>query len=79
MEQFISGSITPAYFEDRFIRMFLRDKRMFPQAIFDILQDLFYYADMFTPNPDRPDDVSGDELLVRCRTSYGLLLGVLDA
>ena len=68
IEQFISGSITAAEFEGRFIQQMKAERRTLGEPVYPILQELFEDADAYVKQPElrtEPEDLD-DEQLLRC-------------
>ncbi len=76
LELFQSGRITAQEFETRYLQLFKSDNRLFPEAIFEVLNGLFSDVDAFVadPKPRRLNDLDDKQLLASSLVAYDRLV-----
>ncbi|CAM2846561.1 MULTISPECIES: colicin immunity domain-containing protein [Vibrio] len=75
MSRFLSGQLTGAQFEERYLEMFKNESRPMPENVYQVLNSLFYCVDAYCSDPDLRDDDDLDDslLLARTQDAYDLL------
>ena len=80
MESFQTGKIDASDFEGRFLDLFKREQRVFPEKVFNILNKLFSDVDCFVSDPQLRSltDFNEAQLLASSLDAYNSLLYLLN-
>jgi hypothetical protein len=72
MRSFESGQISASAFEARYIELFGGDTRLFPDPVFNVLNQLYSDVDVFVNDSSirGPNDLDQHQLLDCCRRAY---------
>ena len=80
METFHSRRISAVQFEKGYMALFKADQRLFPEAIFNVLNQLFSDVDAFVADPviRRQNDLDEQQLLACSRGAYEKLMELVE-
>ena len=76
MEAFLSERVGPIEFESAYLDLFKSDQRMWPEPVYEVLNNVFLDVDAFCADPAirGPDDLDEEQL----RSSVAAALAALD-
>lgn len=74
--QFVAGELTAPQFEVSYLDMFKNESEVFPECVYVVLNELFFYVDAYCSDPDLRDeeDVDDQELLERAKQALAKLI-----
>ena len=80
IESFVAGTLTASEFERSYLAMFKSDQRMFPEDVFDVLNELFSAVDCFTANlvEMRKENIDEFQLLAASKEALQKIMQLVD-
>jgi len=74
--QFVSGKITAAQFERSYLEMFKNEQEVFPENVYEVLNNLFLDVDAYCGDPSlrTKEDLDDDGLRSRAKEALKKLI-----